>query len=97
MAAHNRSYPHRWRRFATVQIGKHDPQMVGVVKRRARDNSWVDVFWLQSRHDGDAGWTKRHYAPDKLRPASAGQRQLLAIYLALQEAVELGYLERVPA
>jgi hypothetical protein len=85
----------KWPRFATVQIGKHDPHMVGVVKRRASDGSWVDVFWLQTGDYGDTGWTKRHYDPSKLRPASSAQRQLLSLWLALQEALERGWLERV--
>lgn len=90
----NSSY-RNWKRNDTVRMPGFDE--VGVVRRVARDGSWVDVWWLQSTDKGDTAWIKRQYDPAKLRKARPEQRQLLAIWIAMQEAVELGYLERVPA
>jgi hypothetical protein len=84
-----------WKRNDTVRIPGF-PE-VGVVRRVARDGSWVDVWWLQSTDQGDTAWIKRQPNPSKLRKATRAQNSLLAIWIAIQEAVELGYLERVSA
>lgn len=88
--------PRAWRRGNAVQKGKkYDPKTGGAVIEVIKSGK-VRVLWVNSNDDGDRAWMRLE-RPETLRRATREQRELVAMYLVLEQAVHAGYLKRVPA